>query len=153
MKGEIVGGGSLNITYGIPIQNLSKLVVGQPIIGFTEDSVYKVCFGIFCSDVYGPSGTFSMNFSGRLSYSNGTSIIYSPVKITVRYMQYQYENKNATNGLGEFFIKLDDLPQTMMYKDLDISINVESAVEASYNCLYNYTCQTCFKRPGSQNCP
>lgn len=153
--GEVIGGGYVNMTYGSPVQNGSKIAVGQPIIGITNDSTYKVCFGVFCTGIYGSDyGKFSMNFSGRLNYSNGTAIIYSPIKITINYLQYQYYIINSTDGVGAFFIKLDDLPQVMMNKDLNISINLQGNVEAVYNCLYNHTSITkqCCPKPIIQPC-
>lgn len=143
------------MTYGSPIQRRLKIAVGQPIIGVVNDSTYKVCFGVYCTGIYGNEteyGQFSMNFSGRLNYSNGTAIVYSPVKITVSYLQYHYSMINETNGLGEFFINLEDLPQFLMKKDLDISINLQGNIEAVYNCYYNFTEKYCCVQPGAKHC-
>lgn len=151
--GEIIEGGHVNLTYGNPIQNISQIAVGQPVIGLTSDSTYKVCFGLLCTGIYSPIyGEFNINFSGRLNYSNGTPIIYSPVKITVKYLNYEYDKTNSTDGLGQFFIKLEDLPQVMMQKDLDITISVQSNIEAIYNCYYNFTEGYCCKQPGPKSC-
>lgn len=151
MIGEIIGGGHVKLTTRGTIQNISKIAIGQPIIGIANNSNYKICFGIFCP-FYQP--LYSMNFTGRLNYSNGSVVINTPVEITIKYSAYNYVGRNNTDSLGIFFIKIDDLPEGMMNKNLEITIHVTDEIEAVYNCLYNYSSpsKTCCKLPLTAPC-
>jgi len=93
-----------------------------------------------------------MNFSGRLNYSNGSAVIYTLVKIIVKYLSSQIEGTNRTDGLGQFFIKIDNLPEFMMNKDLNITTYVQGEIEAVYDCWYNNTEGCCCKQPGPKSC-
>ena len=150
LRGEITTGGHVNLTTVGPKQNVSKIAVGQPIIGNISGVGYKMCFGVFCTDVFKPQ--YSMNFSGRLNYSNGSAVIYTLVKIIVKYLSSQIEGTNRTDGLGQFFIKIDNLPEFMMNKDLNITTYVQGEIEAVYDCWYNNTEGCCCKQPGPKSC-
>lgn len=154
MKGEITEGGHINLTFGNPIQEVSKIAVGQPVIGIANNSAadLKVCFGVFCTGIYQPM--YNMNFTGRLNYSNGSYVVNAPIKVVVRYMSYQKEGVNQTDSSGNFTIKLDNLPEYIMDKDLNITMYVQGTVEAIYNCWYNHSSTTkqCCKLPLIQPC-
>jgi hypothetical protein len=149
ISGEITtGSGNLAST---DLKNFSKIAVGQPIIGNISGGGYKICFGVFCTDVYQPA--YSMNFSGTLNYSNGTFVKNAPVKVIVKYLTTQFEGDDKTNSSGQFYVKMSNLPEYIIGKDLNITFYVQGEIEAIYNCFYNYTCKTCFPRPGTKNCP
>ena len=96
-----------------------------------------------------------MNFSGRLSYSNGSLVTYTPVKIVVKYCPStcsQFEGNNWTDGAGQFFIKMENLPDYMMGKDLNITTYVRGEIEAVYDCWYNHTEGCCCRQPGPKTC-
>ena len=152
MKGEITGGGSANLTFGSPIQNISKIAVGQSVIGLANNTTadLKICFGVFCTGIYQPF--YSMNFTGRLNYSNGSAIVYAPIKVIVKYLISQYEGSNWTDGLGNFFVKINNLPEYFIHNDLNITLFVQSEVEAIYKCWYNHTSTNCCKEPITQHC-
>ena len=154
MKGEITTGGHSNLTNisGSIIRNVSKIAVGQPIIGYANNSAanLKICFGVFCTDIYQPQ--YSMNFTGRLNYSNGSVVVNAPIKVIVKYLTSQYEGKSWTNNSGIFFVKLDKLPEYMMNQDLNIIIYVQGEIEAIHNCYYNHTESCCCKQPGPKSC-
>jgi hypothetical protein len=148
MKGEITtGGGNLS---SADLKNFSKIAVGQPIIGNISGGGYKVCFGVFCTDVYQPQ--YSMNFSGRLNYSNGSVVVNVPIKVIVKYLTSQYEGRNWTTGLGEFFVKIDSLPEYIIYNNLNITFYVQGEIEAVYNCWYNQSSKCCCKTPLTKPC-
>jgi len=148
MRGEITTGGA-NLT-STDLKNFSKIAVGQPIIGNISGGGYKICFGIFCTDVYQPQ--YSMNFSGRLNYSNGSSVVNAPIKVIIKYLNSQFEGRNWTSGLGEFLVKIDNLPEYIMNQDLNITINVQSEIEAVYECWYNHSSKCCCKAPLTKPC-
>jgi hypothetical protein len=151
LKGEITTGGHVNLSTS-DYKNFSKIAVGQPIIGITQNipANLKLCFGVFCTDVYQPQ--YSMNFSGRLNYSNGSVVVNAPIKDIIKYQNSKFEGINKTGGLGEFFINIDDLPDYIMGKDLNITFNVQGEIEAIYDCYYNYTEGYCCRQPGPKSC-
>ena len=159
MRGEITGGGHVNLTNvsaGV-IKNVSKIVVGQPIIGNASGGPYKICFGLLCTDILQPY--YTMNFSGILKYSNGSAVADSPIKIGItlsKYSSYEFSDMSRTNGTGYFFVKLDNLPDYMMYRNLNISFYVQGDVEAVYRCYYNYSStanpKSCCKIPLIGSC-
>jgi hypothetical protein len=142
MRGEITTGGHVNLSTS-DYKNFSKIAVGQPIIGFANNTAanLKICFGIFCTDVYQPQ--YSMNFTGRLNYSNGSVVVNAPIKVIVKYLTSQYEGRNWTTGLGEFFVKIDSLPEYIIYNNLNITFYVQGEIEAIYNCWYNHSSKNC----------
>lgn len=149
IRGEISSGGHMNLTWGSP-QNFSRIVVGQPVIGFTSGGNFKMCLGFLCAEALPSVLTrYSMNFSGRLNYSDGSPVINSLIKVTIKdpISKYEKSANSETGGLGEFFVKITNLPEVIMDKDLDISIYVQSEVEALYTCFYNHSSTNCCKRP------
>ena len=151
MRGEITTGGHVNLST-LDYKNFSKIAVGQPIIGITQNipANLKLCFGVFCTDIYQPQ--YSMNFTGILTYSNGSNVSNSPIKVTVNYLGSQFEGKSWTDNSGIFFIKLDKSPEYMMNQDLNITIYVQGEIEAIHNCYYNHTESCCCKQPGPKSC-
>jgi hypothetical protein len=151
MRGEITTGGHVNLSTS-DYKNLSKIAVGQPIIGIINNTLanLKLCFGVFCTDVYQPQ--YSMNFSGRLNYSNGSVVVNAPVKVVIKYSTFQKDGMNWTSGLGEFFVKIDDLPEYITKQDLNITFYVQGEIEAVHDCYYNRTEGYCCKQPGPKRC-
>jgi len=154
MRGEITTGGHVNLSTS-DYKNFSKIAIGQPIIGFANNTAanLKICFGVFCTGIYQPQ--YSMNFTGILTYSNGSNVSNAPIKFTVKYLGSQCdhcEGKNWTDSSGKFFVKLDNLPEYMMNQDLNITIYVQSEVEAVYECWYNHSSTNCCKKPVSPPC-
>ena len=129
------------------LQNISKLAVDQQIIGIVSNTVanLRVCFGIFCTGIYKPQ--YSMNFTGGLNFSNGSAVANAPITFTVNYQSSQFVASSWTNSSGYFFVKIEDLPEYVMKKDLNMTIYVQSEVEAVYNCYYNYSLGKCCKQP------
>jgi len=150
LRGEITtGGGNIN---SADLKNFSKIAVGQSIIGITQNIPVnlKICFGVFCTDTYEPQ--YSMNFTGTLNYSNGTYVKNAPIKVIIKYLTNQFEGKNWTDNQGQFFVKINNVPEYAIKKDLNITFYVQGEIEAIYKCFYNATCQKCFPRPGTRNC-
>jgi len=138
MRGEITGGGHVNLT-NITGGYLSKIAIGQPIIGNVSGGGYKICFGVFCTGAFEPQ--YNINFTGILNYSNGTAVKSAPIKITVKYGSSQYEGNNRTDNQGNFFVKIKNLPEVLFVppKILRVDIYVVGEIEAQYYCYYNYT--------------
>ena len=149
LSGGITTGGSVNLTNytaGV-LKNVSMTVVGQPVVGIASNGAanLKMCFGVFCTDFYQP--TYSINFTGFLNFSNGSVVANSPITFTINYFGAEVEGKNFTDSSGNFFVKIDNLPEYMIKKDLNVSIKVESDIEAFYECYYNYSLGKCCKQP------
>jgi len=125
-------------------KNVSKISIGQPIIGTASNSNYKICFGFFCQffEVQ-QAQLYSMNFTGRLKYSNGSAVVNAPIKFIIKNSTIQYEGQNWTDSFGQFSLKIDNLPESFVTNDLNITIYVKSEIEAVYNCWYNHTSQRC----------
>ena len=151
IRGEITTGGHVNLSTS-DYKNFSKIAVGQPIIGIANNTTanLKVCFGVFCTDIYQPQ--YSMNFTGNLTYSNGSTVANAPIKFTITYQTSQFVATNWTDNSGTFFVKLDKLPEYMMNQDLNITIYVQGEIEAIHNCYYNHTEKCCCKQPGPKSC-
>ena len=121
----------------------------------TSPTSYKICFGFFC--LFDVSKTiYSMNFTGKLNYSNGSAVSDVPVKVIINYydgiMNHQFYNFGWTNSTGNFIVKIDNLPDYIVGKDLDISIDVQGNIEAVYTCWYNHTSTNCCKQPFTGAC-
>ena len=86
-----------------------------------------------------PENTF--NFTGTLYYSKGldnqavrNSLIRVTVTNTVR--NFEKSAESTTDENGYFFVKVVNLPYFMLEEDFDLSIYVESEVDALYECHY-----------------
>lgn len=152
VRGEIVSGGSVNLTFGSPIKNMSQLVIGQPVIGVANNSTanLKMCFGIYCTDTQQP--LYSMNFSGFLNYSNGMLVNNTPVTFTIDYFGAEFQNTNFTDNSGNFYVEIDNLPEYVIRKDFNVTIRVQGDVDATYQCWYNHSSSKCCKMPFTPPC-
>ncbi|MEM5778677.1 MAG: hypothetical protein QXK49_03555, partial [Candidatus Aenigmatarchaeota archaeon] len=130
----------------IPVnKNISKIAIGQPVIGIAENSSknIKICFGLFCQPIYQiPTNLYSMNFTGRLKYSNGSSVSDAKIRFIIE-DTFEYESINKTDSFGQFYVRIDNLPEEVVTSDLNITIYVEADIEAVYKCWYNHTSQKC----------
>ena len=143
MRGEITTGGSVNLT-NLTGGYLSKVAVGQPVVGTVSGGNYKICFGVFCTGTFEPQ--YNINFTGVLTYSNGTIVKNAPVIINIKYPPtgtptLQFEGTNRTDVNGYFFVKIKNLPEILFVppKILRVDINVVGDIEAQYTCFYNKT--------------
>jgi hypothetical protein len=96
----------------------------------------------------------SMNFTGYLNYSNNEPVKNSLIKMTIKNNTLGYEKSgiDETDQLGFFFVKIENIPDTIMNSNLDISIYVLGDVEALYDCWYNHTSGKCCSVPLSGPC-
>jgi hypothetical protein len=146
IKGAISSGGKL--TGGF----ITKTAVGQSIAGATSNANNIICFGLFCSFI--PTRINSINFTGYLNYSNGEPVKNSLIIVTLRNETLGFEKKgmSQTDNVGYFFIKLENLPKTIMNSNFDVSMHVLGNVEAVYDCWYNHTSENCCPSPFTPPC-
>lgn len=106
IKGEITGGGYGNLTSGIN-GYISKIAIGQPIIGTVTSGNFKICFGILCTGIFQP--TYNMNFSGNLSYSDERPVADAALTVTIKNSTLEFTNDTVrTKSDGYFFVSFSN---------------------------------------------
>jgi len=123
----------------------SKIVVGQPVIGVTAGTNYKVCFGFLCTGALDPP--YSINLTGTLYYIDGGAVANTDIRIEIYYQENKVgERIDVTDGLGQFDIEVVNLPEYLfepVHEDLDIKIYVYGDVDAIHECRYDGTTEKC----------
>lgn len=120
---------------------VSTLSIAQPAIGQMSSSNYKLCLGVYCTETFNPP--YEITTSGKLFYDNGSTVSNADIRITINYKSYNFESTNKTDGAGNFFVKISNLPEFMRYRNFDVKIYVVDEIEALYECTYNTTTQQC----------
>lgn len=120
---------------------ISKIVVGQPVIGIVSGGNYKLCFGALCSGMFEPQ--YNMNFTGYILYSNGSAVADTDITFKIKYKTSEFIKSSTTNTSGYFFIT-ENIPEYVTEKDLSVTIEIENEdVKAVYECAYNHLTTNC----------
>jgi hypothetical protein len=141
--GEITGGGNVNL---ISSSYVSKIAIGQPVVGTATSGNFKICFGILCTGIFQP--LYSMNFSGSLNYSDRSPVTFADLIVTIENSTLKRTTQSSTDANGHFLVIFDDLTENYINRDLFVTFLVKGKIEATYTCWYNHSQQL-----GKNCCP
>lgn len=136
LKGILTEGGNTTSSDSY----ISTFSFAQPVIGRSSGSTYKVCLGIYCTDVF--EGYYEVFIQGKLNYGNGTAVSDSEVKGVINYRSYNFETTNKTDSTGNF-VTVINIPEFVYNKDFRVKIYAIGEIEALYECDYNRTTEKC----------
>lgn len=114
-----------------------KLSLGQSLINMTMGGDYKLCLGIFCTRTFEPPHHIFV--SGMLNYSNGTLVTNTDILVEISYLSYKYQQKDKTDGIGNFSTKVRNIPEFITHKNFIISVYTYGDIDALYQCKFNET--------------
>lgn len=93
---------------------------------------------------YSQQATLSMTFSGTLSYSTGSSVKNSLIKVTLTNTTLgEVSATGQTDGSGHFSVIVGNVPASMATTGFDMSIYVAGDIEAIYQCRYSRATGAC----------
>jgi hypothetical protein len=119
--------------------------VGQPVIGLITGSKYKMCLGIFCTNIFDTPHYVSV--SGTIKYQGaaGDAVADSEAKVFVTYGGAKYEGSTNTDSNGAFTAKVL-VPEEIANSNFVLGVYAKGKVEAIYECNYDKSTGSCSKK-------
>jgi hypothetical protein len=118
------------------------VIIGQPVVGIgANTNNYGLCLGMLCWDIFWPSN--QINLKGQLFYENGTVVSNSDIIVNATYKGSQWKQSNKTDNNGNFFVRVNNIPAYLRYRQFKVQIFARGDVDALYECLYNPTTEKC----------
>ena len=116
----------------------AQVSVGQAVItpesGLLESDSYRLCLGIFCSEVF--ETPYSVYVTGYLTYDIDDPVVDGKGKLIVKYGGSKYMSKEITTDANGKFEAEAPIPEAVALKEFTIEVRAKGRVEAAYECIY-----------------